>query len=93
MKSSAITKMLFEAVKRKFGGKTLHDAVAGHFGEDGGGSDRGDEAVAFDDCKERCGEDLFVAAVDEGEIGLGFEGAQGEVVGHLGGAQNVVTVD
>ena len=67
MLGDAVAHMALEAVAGMRGAEADHQAVAGHLGDDRGGRDRGDKAVAADHCLAVAAGVDAVAAVDEDE--------------------------
>ena len=73
--------------------QAAHDAVTGYLGDDGGGSDREAERVAFDDGLHYGGDGRGDAAVDEYDIGADPEHVDGACHRQQRRAQDVDAVD
>ena len=70
-----------------------HHAVAGDFGDDGGGGDGKGEGVAVDDAVMREGHFGKSEGVDEGVLGGGSEGGEGARHGEAAGGGDAQGVD
>jgi len=93
MLGSAITFVAFEAVCGILAREGIHDAVARHFGDDGGGGDAEAGAVAADDFFLQDGEFWNEGAVHEDVIGREDQTADGGAHGVMGGAEDVEGVN
>ena len=93
MKSGAVANVFFEAVMRKFVSVVAHNRVACDLREDRSGGDGAHVRVPFYDGNERNIENLFVVAVDEGDVGLMSECRDAKVVGEARGVEDVVLIN
>ena len=73
--------------------QAAHDAVARYFGDDGGGSDREAERIAFDDGLDCAGDGRGDAAVDERHIGADPEHVHSTRHRQQARAQDIDAVD
>jgi len=93
MLRGSVAFMILQTVVGVKRGEIGHGAIAGDFGDDGGGGDGGATSVAVDNGDFLTAEPGLLVAVNEAEVGLLRKPLDGAAHGEQAGAEDIVGVD